>query len=240
MRHLAANPFIAHECATKQIAPAPIPTNVYETYGQCNEDLIVEALLRARLSQEQRQMNSVRYLEIGANHPVQTSATYLLYRLYGATGILVEANPKLVPTLRRVRPLDTVVGCAITATHDDAVVLHIHDSNELTSISRDHIAQFVSFGGVDGITETMTVQNLHINEFLGMYVQSPVDFFSVDIEGFDAQVLDAMDTDFRPSIIQCEHEQRLGDFTEIMRRRRYLLAAVTDVNAIFVRADWPA
>ena len=72
----AANPFIEYEIGRLKLKPAPIATTIRETYAQCNEDLIVEAMLRAKLIDAGRDMSTVRYLEVGGNHPVQTSSTY--------------------------------------------------------------------------------------------------------------------------------------------------------------------
>jgi hypothetical protein len=105
MRHGWENPFIGRECNRYQIEKAPINTNIYETYGQCNEDLIIEAVLRAQTRRVGRTMSTIRYIEIGANHPIQTNSTYLLHRLYGASGVLVEPIPSLAETLQKVRPI---------------------------------------------------------------------------------------------------------------------------------------
>lgn len=64
------------------LQPAPIDTAIRETYDRCHEDIIVEALLRVKFSTAGRGMSTVRYLEVGSNHPVQTSATYFFHRAW--------------------------------------------------------------------------------------------------------------------------------------------------------------
>ena len=54
-------------------------------------------------------MESLGYMEIGGNHPVQTSSTYLFYRYHGARGVICEANPRLAMELKINRPGDIVV-----------------------------------------------------------------------------------------------------------------------------------
>lgn len=229
------NPFIANECVQAKIAPAPIPTNIYETYAQCNEDLIIESVLRAQMLRSGREMDSIRYIEIGANHPFQTSATYLLYRVYNASGVLVEAIPSLAATLQQVRPRDTVVNCAISTSNDSTLTLHVHEKNELSSVSKDHIAMFQGLGGTEKILESIVCKNMHINDFMRSYSGTHCDFLSVDIEGLDAEVLNELDSVFQPTIIQCEHEGKFNLFMEILKPRGYSLLAITDVNAIFVK-----
>ncbi|WP_439625579.1 FkbM family methyltransferase [Shinella sp.] len=235
VRHVFQNPFIANECNTFGINPAPIPTNIYETYGQCNEDFIVESVLRAQMRRAGRSMDSIRYIEIGANHPFQTSATYLLYKLYGATGVLVEAIPSLAETLQKARPNDTVVNCAISVSQEKTIKLHIHEKNELSSISTDHISMFQNFGGTDNIVESIECENMHINDFLKKHYGTHCDYLSVDVEGLDAAVLSEMDHVFQPTIIQCEHEGRFEEFVQILKPRGYGFLAHTDVNSIFIK-----
>ncbi len=236
MRNILENPFIANECRRLGIERAPIKTNILETYAQCNEDLLVEAMLRAQTRRAGREMSTIRYIEIGANHPIQTSSTYLLHKLYGASGVLVEPIPALAETLKRVRPDDTVVNCLVTASLAQTADLHIYERHELSSVSADHILRFSGRGAREKPLETITCQNLHINEFLTKYVPGPVDYLSIDIEGLDIDVLIAMDLAFQPTIIQCGHEHKIDQLSLILSARGCSLLGITDVNVIFVRA----
>jgi FkbM family methyltransferase len=235
MRYTFENPFIDHECQQFDIPKAPLATNILETYGQCNEDLIVESLLRALMFQAGRSMESIRYLEIGANHPIQTSSTYLFYKVYGARGILVEAVPRLAETLRKVRPRDVVVNRAITVSEQPTVIFHIHEKNELSSVSLENISRFRDFGGTEKILESIVCANLHINAFLEKYSQGPIDYLSIDIEGLDAEVLETMDPEFKPSLIQCEHASQVAKFNRLLAGRGYKLIGITEVNALYAR-----
>lgn len=234
MRYTLQNSFIAHECQRLAIDPAPIATSIQETYAQCNEDLIIEALLRAMMLRSGREMQSVRYMEIGANHPVQTSSTYLFSKNYGAKGVLVEAIPKLAERLARIRSNDLVVNCAITTSFDPTVEFYVHEKDELSSVSVKHIAKFSQFGGEQRIVEKLTVQNMHINDLMRKHGAN-LDFLSVDVEGLDADLIAAMDSVFQPSIIQCEHGAKIEEFHRLFSARDYVLAGITEVNLIAVK-----
>jgi FkbM family methyltransferase len=236
IRRVFENPFILNECRTHGIEQAPLPTNIYETYAQCNEDLIVESVLRSQFGRAGRQMETLRYIEIGANHPFQTSSTYLFYKLYGAFGVLVEPIPVLAERLSAMRPNDTVVNCAVSTSPAETIEFHIHEKNELSSVSVDHIAMFKNVGGADGIIEKIVCKNMHINDFMKTYYGSYCDFLSVDVEGLDIMLLSEMDHVFQPTIIQVEHEGRIPEFSGVLDKRGYALLAQTDVNAIYVKA----
>lgn len=235
LRTVFPNPFIARECQSFQIEMAPLPTNVYETYAQCNEDIIIDAVLRAQLHRAGRTMDTVRYIEIGANHPFQTSSTYLLYKLYEASGVLVEPIPALAETLKKARPRDTVVNCAVSASTQAFIQLHVHEKNELSSVSPDHISLFKNVGGMDNVVETIECVNMHINDFMKTHYGAYCDYLSVDVEGLDAILLTEMDRVFQPTLIQCEHEGQTNQFVDILKLRGYGLLAQTDVNAIFIK-----
>ena len=97
------NQFITAECNRLGIAQNLIETKSPETYSQAGEDLVVQALLFG-LVPRLAPVQSIYYLDIGANHPVQTSNSYLLYKEHNAHGVLFDADPDLIPALQRARP----------------------------------------------------------------------------------------------------------------------------------------
>ncbi|HXP96744.1 MAG TPA: hypothetical protein VN809_08540, partial [Telmatospirillum sp.] len=88
---IAPNLFLPRECA--RLAVEMRESFIRETYAQCNEDIIIESIFRSLMFRTRRQMNQLRYIEIGANHPIHHSSTYLLYRRYEARGVLIEQIP---------------------------------------------------------------------------------------------------------------------------------------------------
>ena len=57
---------------------------------------------------EGRSFSSICYVEIGGNHPIRNSNTWLLYKA-GCRGVFVEANPELAALLSHVRVRDLVM-----------------------------------------------------------------------------------------------------------------------------------
>jgi FkbM family methyltransferase len=231
----AANPFIEYEIGRLKLKPAPIGTTIRETYAQCNEDLIVEALLRAKFIDAARDISTVRYLEVGGNHPVQTSSTYLLYRAWGGQGYIVEANAGLAQRLRSTRPRDVVIQTAVSNKFEETVSFHVHELDELSSLSVENIKHFDALPGA--VSRIETVPNIHINALFDAYIKFPLDFMSIDIEGLDLPVLQALDPAHRPTVLQveCVDLTLLAKLRETLEPRGYRLAAMTEVNVIFVQ-----
>ena len=75
--------------------------NIRLSFSQFGEDLLLEHLLP----------NKGFYIDVGANHPVTHSNTWLFYR-NGWRGIVVEPNPDLAALHRKRRPADVVLEAA--------------------------------------------------------------------------------------------------------------------------------
>jgi len=238
MRLIFPNPFVVSECKNLNINQAPIDTYIYETYAQCNEDLIIEAMLRALCFKRNKKMHEIKYIELGGNHPVQTSSTYLLHKIWGANGLIVEANKFLVESLKNIRIGDEIINVAISDSYQKSIVLHVAKGHELSSVDRSHVEKFKAMGELSELSEEILVENMHINDFLDVHVKGEIDYMSIDIEGMDLPVLSAMDfSKCSPNIIQCEHNEKIKDFEIILGKNNYHLIAATDVNAIFVKTE---
>ncbi len=232
----APNVFTSYECSRADIGVSSLASNIQETYAQCSEDLIVEGLLAARLALQGRAMSTLFYVEIGANHPVQTSNTYLLYRKHGASGVLVDANARLTDDLRRVRPRDLVLHTAVSAKTDPTLTFSVCEVSEVSSLAVKHIESFCT--GAE--TVSMSVPNLHVNDLLSLYTDRQVDFLSIDVEGVDLEILEALNLSrFRPLVIQCEPREHFipgtaQQMVKLLHQRGYTLVARTSINLIFV------
>src|SRR5438034_3993649 len=234
------NVLIDAAVAELQLPPPPkAASHIEETYAQYGEDRIVLALLRALVCDRGgRSLQSICYVEIGGNHPIRNSNTWLLYKA-GCQGILVEPNPELAGLLAQVRPRDTVLAAAVVPDQQEQVVLHLGRYDELSSLRADHIASFGAFGGLGGIERSISVPALNINT-LFQRLTAPVDYLSVDVEGLDVDLLAALDfSRFRPAIVQAEPSEHFlhGNtrrMIDLMHGNQYVLLARTEGNCIFL------
>jgi FkbM family methyltransferase len=232
------NPFIIAECERLGLPLNKIETPLPETYSQDGEDLIVESLLLSIISRT-APVENIFYIEIGANHPIQTSNTYLFCKKYNAYGVLVEADPELIPMLQKTRPLDEVIQGAVTGRRTEKVTLNVADAKELSSVEAEHIGMFQSIFPDDfiKIVKQIEVKNIHIQDLLAPY--DTIMYLSIDVEGLDLEVLQAIDfTKRRPWIISCEPSTRYKQnnafqMYKLMFLNEYTLVAKTDFNLIF-------
>jgi len=209
-----------------------------EQYGQCAEDLIVSAMVRAFATREGKDASTLRYLEIGAHHPIATSATYLLHKDYKMRGVLVEANPHLIADLKRIRPHDIVIEAAVTDNPNKTVSFSIAKTPELSSLDAGFIDTWPGEGG--GTAEIVSIQAIRMNDLMQRYFHdAPPFYMSVDVEGMDLKLLQDMDfSRYRPCIVQTEpSEHYIPDngrqIIDYMSGNNYVLLAQTNVNLIF-------
>jgi hypothetical protein len=212
-----------------------------EFYGQCGEDLILVALVRAEAFNRGVDSAAQLYLEVGGNHPFATSPTYLMHKQLGMHGVIVEANPALLPDLRKGRPQDTIVHGAVQTTDVDHVTLTVSKLSEISSLNTQWVEQWED--GRIGVATRVDVPALRMNNLVAEFLDGRAPcFLSIDVETLDLQLLRDFDfQSFRPWIVQAEPSERFlpGEtrrMVEYMRSVDYALVAMTDVNLIFADA----
>ncbi len=233
----ALNPFTAAEIYRMGCAANQIISPMRETYSQHGEDLIIGSMLEVMVRRKGLACKDIRYIDIGANHPIEISNTYLFYRVLGS-GVLFEADPHRISELKRVRPRDMVVHAAITTSCDPTVTLHVANASECSSLdgTRTELCDGLAF------VEQVEVPNLHVMRALYEYwpINKEVQLLSIDIEGMDLQILMAIDFKMHRPWIVCAESAPRG-YSEPMAARMkaagYVLVAMTADNHIFGRLD---
>ena len=206
------------------------------SYSQCGEDLIVQFLLNWM------GLQSVRYLDLGANDPVKFNNTYLLYT-QGHRGVLVEADPDLAKKIRDVRPDDTCVAKAVTVTSDKHVEFYKMSADTL-STTHSKTAERYARETEHQLALKLTIEASHINSLLeDHFGQTSPDFVSLDVEGLDLDLLRAWNFDrWRPAIfcietltyVQNETAMKIKEIFETMEAAGYQVYADTYINTIFL------
>jgi len=228
------NPFVYGVLGSKEYFP-DIDVYIQPQFSQRGEDLIIESIINAILVKEPNRNKVVRYLEIGANHPIASSSTFLFYAR-GARGVLIEANPKLIASLQSQRSEDKIIHAAVVNTNSKFETLYIANKSELSSTRNDLIEKFP--GG--RILEEIVVPAKNINEVIANYwLADFVNLLIIDVEGKDFDLIQTADlANFQFDIIQIEPSDHLipGNRQNIcshLAKFGYILVSNTEVNLIF-------
>lgn len=237
------NSFAYERCCAESVPFPDIPVFLAEHYGQCAEDLIVSALLRAWSRNQKFDLAGATYLEIGGNHPIATSASYLLNQTFGMKGVIVEANPALVPALKKTRISDKILHGAVQTEDMNTVLLSVSRLSELSSLDQSFVMEWAA--GAVGESQKISVPALRINEIIHNYLDGEAPhFLSIDIEGLDLPVLRDLDLKkYRPVVIQAEPSEHhipgnAEDMVIFLSENGYFLVAETPVNLIFAAEEF--
>ena len=187
----------------KKITPIK---HVQPSYSQFGEDIFLREFFRNQ--------HYGFYVDIGAYHPYRFSNTLLLYRK-GWRGINIEPNPISYKKIQN-RKRDINLNLAVS-TMDGNMQFNIHDA--MSGIMYD---SYILTGKETG--EAVIVNTRPLSAILDEYLpkKKEIDFFSIDCEGHDLEVIKSNNWDkYRPKIVLVE-DHNLSLNSEINRQMRDL------------------
>ena len=141
-----------------------------------------------------------RYVDVGASFPTLGSGTKLLYE-NGWSGINIEPSQVEFEQLCAERSRDINVRTAVSDYEGTAILYSgAGDQYGLSSIDSDVAIR--SMGSVHSMDEVPVTTLAHITD---QYVEGPIDFLKVDVEGHEEQVLRGADWNkFSPRVVVVE------------------------------------
>jgi FkbM family methyltransferase len=178
------------------------------SFSQEGEDQLLYRLLNGK--------NSGFYIDIGAHHPFKYSNTYKFYKL-GWRGINIDAMPGSMKFFNKIRPLDINIEVPISSKTE---ILNYYIFNEpaLNTFSKEE-ANYKDGLNDYKILNTIKLQTSTLEQLLlkNMAKNQKIDFMSIDVEGFDLDVLKSNNWDlFKPDYILIEE---LSDIENIINKK---------------------
>ena len=178
------------------------------------------------------------YLDIGAYDPKFLSNTYYFYKR-GGSGVCVEPDPARRSAFRRLRRRDLCLSAGVGAADKEAVPFYVLSEPSLSTFDKDSAQQHETQGRAH-VRAAISVPVYSINTLIEKYCSRCPDFLSVDVEGLDMEILQAMDfTRFRPAVICVEtidfHTQaKQTAVIKFLEIQGYRVQADTVINTLFV------
>lgn len=233
------NTFIDKSIAQNNLSRPGLQPYLRESFSQSYEDIISESILLSICKRHNISMDSMMYIDIGANHSISTSNTYLFYKKYNMYGILLEANPLLCAELRSFRKKDITINAVVVNNNNQTSKFYISNRHEISSLSKDFIDAWGKLSnGLAHIESEIELPNIRINDIFKI-ARNRVGILSIDIEGMDKDIILDLDIIYRPIIIIIEPSDffitsNSSEIISIMENRNYNLSAITDVNLVFI------
>lgn len=144
------------------------------------------------------------YVDIGAHHPYRFSNTFKFY-LKGWRGINVDPLPGSMELFRRQRPHDVNLEIAIGPTDGEELTYYMF--NEPTLNTFDPVMAQQARSAQYVLKRCVSVKTVTLRSVLEQYLKpnQSIDFLSVDVEGFDLEVLQSNDWEkFNPAFVVAE------------------------------------
>lgn len=193
------------------------------SYSQWGEDLIIDNLLG-------RKKKGV-YIDIGAYDPTRFSNTKRFY-LRGWRGINIEPDPIRIKKFYKERSKDINLNIGI-ANKNSVLNFFIFDPQTLSTFSEARAKDYQNQGY--NLTSTIKIKVRKLGYVLEKHRVNSVDFFNIDTEGSDYEVLKSNNWNkFRPMIVCIEASGSTGNNLEkLLSGLGYKKVYKTKTNLIF-------
>jgi FkbM family methyltransferase len=208
------------------------------SYAQSGEDLIIDYIFKLR------NIHLPTYLDLGANHPFNINNTFLFYKR-GSIGINIDANPNLIELFNNYRPKDKNINIGI-GDNVEKLAFYVMDESSLSTFSEIEASKLKKLGHT--IIDKIQIQTKTINNIIEEYNNGIYpDFVTIDVEGFDEQIICSMNLEkSRPKVICLETVEYTIDGTGKKRdaliqnviSKGYTVYADTNINTIFVENNF--
>jgi FkbM family methyltransferase len=168
------------------------------SYSQDGEDMMIKSFY------EHKKDNKGFYVDVGAHHPYRFSNTAYFYKR-GWRGINIEPTTVLFKNFIRHRKHDINLNIAISNTNEPLTFYQfdepaLNSLDEKLSLERHENTKYK-------IIKKDTISSFKLSEVLEKYMpeKTKIDFLTIDVEGFDLEVLKSNDWDkFIPDFILIE------------------------------------
>jgi FkbM family methyltransferase len=206
------------------------------SYSQEGEDLVLDELAAYKW------VANGLYVDVGAHHPWRFSNT-AIFHLRGWTGINIDPNPGSKKLFDKQRRSDTNIEIAVGESEGEQNYF-IYNDAALNGINRDRRAELAGTGFK--LLRTTTVTTARLETLLDRHIKElpTANFLSVDVEGFDLQVLRSNDWGRYPFawvLAECDGRDvsstLRSDTYHYLSSLGYELRANTGRTAIFSRAS---
>ena len=149
------------------------------------------------------------YIEFGADDGIKNSNTFLLNKMFGWSGILVEPNPEAYKYLSDHRKDDICKNDLIFKTTGQEVEFSI--AGQLSTITDFVESDYMRLDRLHLISDKRIVKTKTLVDLL-VEVDSPkeIDFLSIDTEGSEFEILSVFDfNNYKIQIICVEHNNNI-------------------------------
>jgi FkbM family methyltransferase len=181
------------------------------------------------------------YIDVGASDPVEFSVTKF-FSQRGWRGINIEPITALYEKFCVDRPRDINLNVGVS---NEPGTLTFYEATTLNGILSTFSASQAEIHAKSGYEfRTRQVPVMTLAEVCEQYVHGPIDFLSIDVEGFERKVLEGFDLRrWRPRVLLMEANEPCTttpshhEWEDLVLGNEYLYATYDGLNRYYVRAE---
>lgn len=206
-----------------------------KSYSQSGEDLIVKFIF------DRLKIYNPTYIDIGAHHPYTISNTAIFY-LNGSKGINIEPDKNLFDEFIKERKNDINLNIGIS-NEPGMLEYFVLNEKALNTFSKEDAIKAEKEG--KNIVESKMIKTDTLNNVINAYTNNKFpNFLSLDVEGFDEEVLKSIDFENNYPLVICVETisfsesgrgEKNNSIIQLLLKNQYILYADTYINSIFVR-----
>ncbi|OGE45028.1 hypothetical protein A3B39_05500 [Candidatus Daviesbacteria bacterium RIFCSPLOWO2_01_FULL_37_10] len=192
------------------------------SYSQWGEDIIIDKLLGMK--------NKGFYIDIGAYDPIRFSNTQRFYNK-GWKGINIEPDPIRINKFYKLRPRDINLNVGV-ANKNGLLDFFKFSPQTLSTFSKTALEDYQKQGHIN--TKVLKIKVSKLGQILEKeHKNKLVDFFSIDTEGSDLEVLKSNNwKKFRPKVICIEGQG--SSPKKFLEKLGYKKVYTNQTNSIFL------
>lgn len=205
----------------------------HKSYSQDGEDMLLKAYF------EDKKDYKGFYVDIGAHHPTRFSNTKYFYEK-GWRGINIDPTPGVMKPFEAQRSRDINLEIAIT-NHKEPLMFYMFNDPALNGFNAE-VAQERDGLGAYKIINKVSITPYTLKEVLDKHLPQgqEIDFFTIDVEGIDYEVLTSNDwSKYVPKFIFVESPLNFDNLAEskvysYLRNLGYRLEGKTKRTLLFM------
>ena len=136
-----------------------------------------------------------KYLDLGCYHPTRHSNTYILYQ-NAWTGINIDLNPLTIELFNFMRPRDLNYNIAISNSEEEKELYFIDEFNTQNTLDKNQLDFLKVHHNIKDREILKTkLKTKKLDRILVDNNFYNIDFFNIDIEGHELEVIESLDFD---------------------------------------------
>jgi FkbM family methyltransferase len=208
------------------------PTLPHLSYSENAEDLILYHYFQSK------GVKTGIYIDIGANHPINFSNTWLFYQK-GWRGVTVEPLGKLWLKHQELRPNDISIQSLISDSDGSEMEFFEMEPHEVSTTEKSVVDYLLALSLGYKLKETLMLKTQSLNSVCEQLNGEQMHFMSIDIEGLEGKVFSTFNfSKYKPMVICVESlsengNESMNKVLDLLDLNGYVEFAATGKNRMF-------